>query len=135
MRRACWIIPLAFICVLATCRFLSAHDAVPSNLVGVWRAQVLTPWGLATGETVLMPDGSFTKTFSVGEMITLDVGMYTVGDGYIHFYIRDHEPKIYKGVHMHWVTSETVFFQFDGPDHMICEDRITGSRWEAFRVR
>jgi hypothetical protein len=68
-------------------------------------------------------------------MFTKDVGTYTVGEGYIHFNIHDHEPKFYKGKPMSWLKSETVFFQFVGPDRMICNDRITGGRWEAIRVR
>jgi hypothetical protein len=82
-----------------------------------------------------MPKGRFSKTFRCGEMFTKDVGTYTVGEGYIHFNIHDHEPKFYKGKPMSWPNSETVFFQFVGPDRMICNDRITGGRWEAIRVR
>ncbi|MFZ2447407.1 MAG: hypothetical protein WAW37_13710 [Syntrophobacteraceae bacterium] len=135
MRRARWIVLLAFIGVLAAPQFVRGQNAPSPNLVGVWQAQVQTPWGAAVAQTTLMPDGTFTKTFRSAEMLTWDVGMYTVGPGYIHFYIRDHEPKVYKGVPMHWVTSETVFFQLVGPDKMLCEDRVTGGRWQAVRVR
>jgi hypothetical protein len=111
------------------------EDPTAKSLVGTWRAQVSTPWGPGLAETILMKNGRFSKTFKVAEMKTLDTGKYTVGQGYIHFDIEDHEPKVYKGKPMHWIKSETVFFQMAGPDRMLCEDRITGGRWEAYRVR
>ena len=86
------------------------------------------PLGAGVTETILMKNGRFSKTFKVAEMKTLDTGKYTVGQGYIHFDIEDHEPKVYKGKPMHWIKSETVFFQMAGPDRMLCEDRITGGR-------
>jgi hypothetical protein len=36
---------------------------------------------------------------------------------------------------MNWLTSETIFFRFVNPDSLICEDRIMGTRWQAYRVR
>ena len=82
-----------------------------------------------------MPNGSFSKTFRCGGLVTWDVGSYTVGEGYIHFEISDHEPKVYNGKRMQWVKSETVFFRLADPNRMICHDRITGNSWEAMRVR
>jgi hypothetical protein len=111
------------------------EDPTAKSLIGTWRAHVSTPWGPGFAETILMKNGRFSKTFKVAEMKTLDTGKYTVGQGYIHFDIEDHEPKVYKGKPMQWVKSETVFFQMAGPDRMLCEDRITGGRWEAYRVR
>jgi hypothetical protein len=105
------------------------------KLVGIWRSRLQTPWGLGVGETIFMPNGRFSKTSRVGELVTRDVGKYTVGPGYIHFTIKDHWPKVYKGVPMHWVKSETVFFRFIGPNQLSCEDRIMHTRWVAYRVR
>ncbi len=128
---------LLIVFFLAVC--IAAPDRLAANpagsLVGIWRSQVPTPYGLALGELILKPDGSFSKTFRAGELLTWDVGRYTVGQGYIHFTIEDHEPKLYQGKPMHWLTSETIFFQFVNPDSLICEDRILGTRWLAFRVR
>ncbi len=115
MRRACWIVLLEFLLVIAASRVARGQGPAPLNLVGVWQAHFSTPLGPAVSQTILMPDGSFTKTVRAGGMMTWDAGMYSVGQGYIHFYIHDHEPKIYKGVRMHWVTSETVFFHMTGP--------------------
>lgn len=107
------------------CRETHGHLAKPAA----------NPWGAGFGETILLPNGTFSKTSRIGELFTRDVGRYTVGPGYIHFSIADHEPKIYKGVPMRWVRSETVFFRFMGPDQLSCEDRIIGTRWVACRVR
>ena len=133
MKRASLIIALALIGLIPSWQGVFA--AAQQDVTGIWRAQVVTAVGMCYGETILMPKGRFSKTSKCGEMFTKDVGTYTVGEGYIHFDIQDHEPKIYKGKPMTWVKSETVFFRFDGPDRMICYDRITGGRWEAFRVR
>jgi hypothetical protein len=132
MKRAGLIIVLALIGLISPGQgvFVAAQD-----LTGIWRSQVATDFGMCYGETILMPTGRFSKTSICGEMFTKDVGTYTVGEGYIHFNIHDHEPKFYKGKPMSWVKSETVFFEFVGPDRIICNDRITGSRWEATRVR
>jgi hypothetical protein len=105
------------------------------SLVGVWVSQTPTPWGLSYTRTILMPDGTFTKTAKAGHMFTWDTGVYTLGPDFIHFIIQDHEPKFYLGQPMRWVTSETVFFRFLGPDSISCEDRITGTRWTAHRLR
>jgi|WetSurMetagenome_2_1015567.scaffolds.fasta_scaffold04562_8 hypothetical protein len=115
---------------------IGAADPPPQgHLIGIWRAHVDTPWGPGLAETILMPNGSFNKTFRAGDLMTWDVGKFSTGPGYIHFTIEDHEPKIYKGKPMSWPKSETVFYQMLGPDRMACEDRITGGRWEAFRAR
>lgn len=114
---------------------VAAQEGVAGNLVGLWRSQVQTPWGMGYGETLIKPDGTFSKTAKMGDLFTWDVGRYTVGPGYIHFTIDDHEPKYYKGVRMQWVRSETVFFEFIGPDQLSCEDRVMNSRWIAYRAR
>lgn len=135
MRGSRWIVLLAITGLLGASQAAWGDDATTKNLIGTWRADVSTPWGPGTAETILMKNGRFSKTFSVGEMKTLDTGKYKVGQGFIHFDIQDHEPKVYKGKPMSWVKSETVFFELVGPDRMLCEDRVTGGRWEAFRVR
>jgi hypothetical protein len=134
MRRNGLVIVLVLISLISSWQGIFAA-APQQDVKGIWRSEVATAFGKCYGETILMPKGRFSKTFRCGEMFTKDVGTYTVGEGYIHFNIEDHEPKVYKGKPMSWVNSETVFFQFVGPDRMICNDRITGGRWEAVRVR
>jgi len=114
---------------------VAAQGDIAARLVGVWRSQVQTAWGMGYGETVLKADGTFSKTARIGDLFTWDIGRYTVGPDYIHFTIDDHEPKYYKGVPMQWVRSETVFFKFIGADQLSCEDRVMGTRWTAYRAR
>jgi hypothetical protein len=136
MRRAALTIVMAF--VWASSFWLGMvfeHDATAQSVVGTWRSQIQTPYGILYGETILMPNGRFSKTARLNDMSTLDLGTYQVGSGYIHFTITDHEPKVYRGKVMTWVKSETTFFQFVGQNRMICNDRITGTRWEAVRIR
>ena len=135
MKKACVIIVLSLVSFLLAWRSGFEREANAQDLIGAWRAQVSTPLGLCASETLLMPNGQFTKTFICGALTTWDTGTYTIGQGYIHFNIIDHEPKVYKGKPMAWQRSETVFFQLSGSDRMICADRITGGSWEAVRVR
>ena len=134
MKRPILIIALALIGLI-----LSWQGVFPAakrqDLTGIWQSQFLSPFGMCYGETILMPKGQFSKKVTCGQMVITDVGTYTIGEEYIHFDIKDHEPKIYKGKKMDWVKSETVFYQFIGPDRIKCHDRITGGRWEATRVR
>ena len=134
-KKALLLIVVCLACIISGPARLTANPGSAGSLVGIWRSQVPTPFGMAFGELILMQDGSFTKTFRAGELVTWDVGRYTVGPGYIHLTIADHEPKIYQGKPMSWLTSETIYFQFVNPDRLICEDRIMGTRWQAFRVR
>ena len=134
MKRAGLIIALVLIGL-----FLPWQGVFPAakqpDVTGIWRSQFPSPFGMCMGETILMPKGKFSKKVTCGQMVITDAGAYTVGEGYIHFDIKEHEPKIYKGKKMDWVKSETVFFQFVGPDRIMCHDRITGGRWEATRDR
>jgi hypothetical protein len=104
------------------------------TLVGMWRSNIPMPLGSGFSEVILMPNGSFSKTFRYGQVFTRDVGTYTVGQGFVHFTILDHEPKWYMGTRMSWPTSETWYFQFTGPDTVIFYDRITNTRWIATRA-
>jgi hypothetical protein len=122
-------------CVLPAWQCFLQQKAHAQNLLGVWRSQVSTALGTGASETILMPNGKFSKTFRCGNLITWDTGTYSVGEGYIHFEITDHEPKVYNGKRMTWVKSETVFFKFVDQDRIQCHDRITGASWEAVRIR
>jgi len=135
MKRAGIVITLTLLSLVLSGSMHGGHEAVAQDLIGTWASQVTTPLCVGTAETILMPNGSFSKTFRCGQLVTWDTGMYTVGEGYIHFNITDHEPKKYNGKHMQWVKSETVFFRFIGPNRMMCHDRITGGSWEAVRIR
>lgn len=110
---------------------VASRDAYAQSVVGIWRSKA----GICSGETILKHNGTFSKTTRCGDLLSWDVGTYTVGRGYIHLTIHDHEPKVYKGRRLQWVTSQTIFFRFAGPNRIICEDRVMGTRWEAYRVR
>jgi hypothetical protein len=131
---------MIFVAFLVGCCVVMAvgkNDVLQAeNVVGVWHCpRVQTPWGPADGKTILMPDRTFTKTVKCGDMFTWDKGTYTVGKGYIHYKIEDHEPKMYKGKPMSWIKEETVFFQFVGPDRILCGNPTDPARVECFRGR
>ncbi len=134
MKKRSLIFALAIVGFVLVCQEVFSADKQP-DLTGIWQSQFSSPFGMCSSETILMPKGQFSKKVVCGQMLITDTGTYTVGEGYIHFDIKDHEPKVYKGKKMDWVKSETVFFQFIGPDRLACHDRITGGRWEAVRIR
>ena len=136
MKRQALILVVALVAAVTLWPGLTQAQPLPAeNIVGLWRSQFPTPMGMGFSEVVFMPDGRFQKKVRAGELMTLDIGRYTVGQGYIHFDIEDHEPKTYMGQPMQWVKSETWLFRFVNPDLIIFEDRLTGTRWEAHRVR
>ncbi len=131
---------MLFTLLLAGCALVLAvgeHDILHAqSLVGVWECPgVPTPWGPAYGKTILMPDGTFTKTAKCGDMQTWDKGTYTVGKGYVHYKILDHEPKVYKGKPMSWFKEETTFYKFVGPDRILCGSSMDGLHVECYRAR
>jgi hypothetical protein len=131
------IILIAFLVGCGVVMAAGQHDLVQAqSVVGVWECPgVATPWCVANGKVILMKDGSFTKTVECGEMSTWDKGIYTVGQGYIHYKIQDHEPKTYKGKPMRWFKEETTYFQFAGPDQIVCGNPTDQARVRCYRAR
>jgi hypothetical protein len=65
--------------------------------------------------------------------MTYDTGTYEVGEGYIHFTVEDHEPKVYQGKEMTWMHSFTYFYQFVDENTIQFEDRVIHTTWTATR--
>lgn len=111
-----------------------AYPVTAADLAGIWKSKIKTPYGPAFVEVILKRNGKFSKTVKWRGLMTYDTGTYKVGKGFIHFTIKDHEPKYYKGVRQHWVKSETIFFRMVNRNKLICEDRIFKTKWVAYRV-
>ncbi len=122
------LLPVLFLAAAA------AAQVTAADLTGTWRSRIDSVHGTALVEVILKRNGTFSKTVKWRGLFTYDVGVYSVGNGYIHFRITDHEPKVYKGIQQKWVKSETIFFRLVNRNHMICENRILKTRWEAHRV-
>jgi hypothetical protein len=103
------------------------------RLEGIWNSQVQTAYGAMTTQLILQPGGKFSQQSVMGPYMTYDVGTYTVGEGYIHFNVQDHEPKMYNGQQMHWITSWTYFYTIVNENAMTFEDRVANSRWTVYR--
>jgi hypothetical protein len=98
------------------------------SLVGVWQWQ-----SGASGELLLQDNGQFSQTVRWNGLMTYDVGLYEVGDGFIHFAVQDHEPKEYQGQPLSYPTSFTYFYRWVGADHVVFEDHIVNTEWDAYR--
>ncbi len=132
MRRTYWV-SFLLLTVIFTGAAL-ANPVTAADLVGRWKSTIKSVHGTAVVDVILKRNGTFSKTVKWRGLMTYDVGTYTVGNGFIHFKITDHEPKVYKGVPQRWVKSETIFFRLVNRNRMVCEDRIMKTRWEAYRV-
>lgn len=106
----------------------------PGPLVGLWNWNVSNPIGGPTlGELILQADGQFSQTISWNNLMTYDAGTYEAGAGFLHFAVQDHQPTEYNGQPLTWPTSFTYFFTIVTADHIVLEDRIVNTQWDAYR--
>jgi len=112
-----------------------AQQSLQASLVGLWRAQIQSGQGNCVWEIIFQRNGGFSKTFRCGQMMTYELGTYSVGQGFIRLIYTSHQPTEYKGRKLHYPGTETIFFQFVDRNHIYCEDRILGGKWHAYRVR
>jgi hypothetical protein len=112
-----------------------AEQARPGQfqLSGIWNSQVQTQYGVMKTELILDDAKKFSQQAFLGYLMTYDVGTYQTGDGYIHFVVQDHEPKMYNGEKMTWIASWTYFYTVEDDNTMVFEDRIAHSRWTVKR--
>jgi hypothetical protein len=103
------------------------------RLEGIWEAQVDTEFGTVYSELILEPTRTFSQQVLFNDLMTYDTGTYQVGQGFIHFAVENHEPKVYKGQEMTWVNSFTYFYTPVDANSMILEDRIASTRWTVYR--
>jgi len=105
------------------------------NVVGIWEGQIATDYGPMYTQMILQPNGGYSYQVVWGDLMTWEVGLYEVGEGFIHFTVQDYEPKEYKGQRLSRPTSWTVFYTVLDENTMIWEDRILGTRWTVYRQR
>lgn len=88
--------------------------AYAQSVVGIWDCQTLspTPFGRCWGQTILMANGTFTRSNQCGNLMAGDEGTYKAGEGYIHYNINKCWPTEYHGRTMHCLTSETAYFEW-----------------------
>jgi hypothetical protein len=109
------------------------QPAAQFELEGIWEAQVATQYGTVYSELILEHTGTFSQQVVLNDLMTYDTGTYQVGNGFIHFTVENHEPKVYKGKEMTWVNSFTYFFTPVDANSMVFEDHIAGTRWTVYR--
>ncbi len=87
----------------------------PQTLAGVWRGQEQSPIGTWAVEVIFFPNGTYSRAAVAGSLMTRDVGTYSIVQNWIHFQLRDYEPKIYMNRPMTRPMSDTwVVSRFDG---------------------
>jgi hypothetical protein len=103
------------------------------RLFGLWQATIGTPLGELHTTLVLHPDERFTQTAVLNGLLTYDEGTIELGAGFVHFVVKDHQPKKYHGVDVKWLESWTFFYTVVDADTMTFEDRVAGSAWTVHR--
>jgi len=104
------------------------------KLPGIWVSDTDTGYGtIMHTELILEYTGTFSQQVTAGSLMTWDVGVYEVGDGFIRFVVENHEPKEYMGRTMSWLTGFTYFYTFVDQNTILLEDHISGNSWYAFR--
>jgi hypothetical protein len=103
------------------------------KLTGIWYSQTSTAYGTLSTQLILEPTGAFSQQSTLGDLLTYDVGTYVVGEGFIHFTVTDHQPKVYRNQPMQWVTSFTYFITPADQNTMQVEDRVVGTHWTMYR--
>ena len=87
----------------------------PQTLAGVWRGQEQSPIGTWAVEVIFFPNGTYSRAAVAGSLMTRDVGSYSIVQNWIHFQLRDYEPKVYMNRPMTRPMSDTwVVSRFDG---------------------
>lgn len=105
------------------------------NPVGIWESQITTGYGVIYTQMILQPNGNYSYQVVLGDLMTWEVGLYEVGQGFIHFSLRDYGPTTYKGTELSRPMSWTVFYTVVDEDTMVWEDRVLGTQWTVHRRR
>lgn len=110
-------------------------DAAPGarDLVGIWTSEEMTQYGMVYAETILERNNNYSHQVRWNDLMTYEVGVYEVGDGFIHFNVQDYQPKVYKGTELSRPLSWTVFYSVVDDNTMFWEDRILNTRWQVHR--
>ena len=103
------------------------------KLTGSWYSQTDTAYGTVYLQLILEPTDTFSQQARLSDLLTYDVGTYVVGDGYIHFTVTDHQPKVYRNQPMQWVNSFTYFIIPVDQNTMQVEDHVVGTQWTMYR--
>jgi hypothetical protein len=106
---------------------------VAIDLVGIWTSEETTEYGTVYAETILERNNNYSHQVRWRDLMTYEVGVYQAGDNFIHFSVRDYQPKSYKGTELSRPLSWTVYYTVVDENTMIWEDRIMNTRWQVHR--
>jgi hypothetical protein len=94
---------------------LAQTPLAPQTHSGVWRGQEQSPIGTMAVEVIFFPNGTYSRAHVAGSLMTRDVGTYSIVQNWIHFQLRDYEPKYYMNRPMTRPMTDTwVVNRFDG---------------------
>lgn len=92
-----------------------AQLLAPHAVTGLWRGQESGPLGVMDVEVIFFPNGTYSRTHRLRDLMTRDVGTYAIVQNWIHFELQNYQPKVYRGQTLTRPMSDTwVVGQFDG---------------------
>lgn len=106
-----------------------------SQILGVWFYQLQTAYGPLNYQLIMDQSMRFGCQCNMNGLMGYDSGIYQHQEGFLHFVVRDHEPKFLNGRRQHWITSWGYHYTVVDPNNMIFEDRLVGGRFKVVRVQ
>jgi hypothetical protein len=106
---------LAAAAVLPGSRKAQAQTLAPDQLAGTWSGEEASWVGVMSVEVIFFPNGTYRRSHWLGDLMTFDVGSYSIEQSWIHFELDEYGPHYYKGQPMTRPMSDTwVVDYFDG---------------------
>lgn len=100
---------------LAGLRPVHGQDLSPMTIRGTWRGVEQGPLGQMAVEVIFFPNGTYSRMHRWGDLLTRDVGSYSIVRNWIHFSLQSYNPTHYMGRPLNRPMSDTwVVEQFNG---------------------
>ena len=98
--------------------FFSSVDVGPAGAAGLsghWRGVEGSLLGTMATDVIFFPDGTYSRSHRLGNLMTRDTGTYQLVQNWIHFRLQNWGPTEYMGKPLSWPTSDTwVVTNFNG---------------------
>jgi hypothetical protein len=114
-RRAIATVSAFVAAAVAPSRPAQSQPLALHTIPGIWRGQEHGPMGVMDVEVIFFPNGTYSRAHRLRDLMTRDVGTYSIVQNWIHFALQNYQPRSYKGQTLTRPMSDTwVVDQFDG---------------------
>ncbi len=104
---------------------------------GTWSYQLpLAPYGVVNYQLFMDSPTHFACQSTLNGFINYDMGTLQHQGNFLHFVVKEHEPKVRNGKKEHWITSWGYYYTVVDANKMIFEDRLAGGgKFYVYRVQ